>query len=64
VAGKATVEPFLFGQFDHALPTMRQIEPQPSDLLRSERGPSDLYEKAAVVVWKRAYLLLRLSDSF
>ena len=43
---------------------MRQIGPQPSDLVRSNRGPSDLYEEGTIVVWKKTYVLLCSSDSF
>jgi hypothetical protein len=64
VAGKATVEPLPLRQFDHAVRRMRQIGAQPSDLLRSNRGPSDFYEEGTIVVGKKAYLLLCLSDSF
>ena len=64
MAGKATVEPLPLRQLDHAARRMRQIGPQPSDLVRSNRGPSDLYEEGTIVVWKKTYVLLCSSDSF
>jgi hypothetical protein len=64
VAGKTTVEPFPVGQFDHVLRRMRQIGPEPSDLLRANRGPSDFYEECSIVVWKRTHLLLCMRNSF